>query len=86
MYQAPWGLEQSPFRSCLDPRFFYRSPTHEEALSRLHFLVEQRRRVGLLMGPAGSGKSLLLEVFAEQLRQKGLPVAKVNLLGIEAWP
>jgi len=62
---------------------FYHSPTHEEALARLHFLVEQRRRVGLLMGVSGSGKSLLLEVFAGQLRQSGLPVAKVNLLGLE---
>ena len=48
-----------------DPQFFYQSPTHEEALARLHFLVEQHRRLGLLMGPDGSGKSFLLEVFAE---------------------
>jgi len=83
MYQSHWGLQESPFRSCLDPRFFYHSPTHEEALARLHFLVEQRRRVGLLMGVAGSGKSLLLEVFAGQLRQSGRPVAQANLLGVE---
>ena len=83
MYLSHWGLQESPFRSCLDPQFFYHSPTHEEALARLHFLVEQRRRVGLLMGVAGSGKSLLLEVFAEQLRRAGFPVAKVNLLGLE---
>jgi type II secretory pathway predicted ATPase ExeA len=83
MYQTHWGLRESPFRSCLDPRLFHQSPTHEEALARLHFLVEQRRRLGLLMGVSGSGKSLLLEVFAEQLRGGGLPVAKVNLLGLQ---
>ncbi len=83
MYQSHWGLQELPFRSCLDPRFFYHSPSHEEALARLHFLVDQRRRVGLLLGVAGSGKSLLLEFFAEQLRQSGRPVAKVNLLGVE---
>ena len=83
MYQSHWGLQQSPFRSCLDPQFFYQSPTHEEALARLYFLVEQRHRLGLLMGPAGSGKSLLLEVFADGLRRSGRPVAKVNLLGVQ---
>jgi type II secretory pathway predicted ATPase ExeA len=83
MYQSHWGLQETPFRSGLDPRVFYRSPTHEEALSRLHFLVQERRRVGLLMGVSGSGKSLLLDVFAGQLRERGLPVAKVNLLGLE---
>lgn len=83
MYQSHWGLRESPFRGCLDPQFFYHSPTHSEAMARLYFLVEQHRRLGLLFGMAGSGKSLLLEVFAAQLRRSGKPVAKINLLGIE---
>jgi general secretion pathway protein A len=83
MYQAYWGLRESPFRGLLDPKFFYQSPTHEEALARLQFLARQRRRLGLLVGPPGSGKSLLLEVFAAQLRRSGRPVAKVSLLGVE---
>jgi type II secretory pathway predicted ATPase ExeA len=83
MYQSHWGLHQSPFRDCRDPQDFYQSPTHDEALARLQFLVDERRRLGLLMGPPGSGKSLVLEVFAAQLGRRGLPVAKVNLLGIE---
>ena len=83
MYQSHWGLRESPFRNCANPNFYYQSPTHEEALARLHFLVEQRRRLGLLMGPDGSGKSFLLEIFAEQLRRSGRPTAKVNLLAIE---
>ncbi len=83
MYHAHWGLEESPFGSRLDPRFFHESPTHEEALARLHFLVDQGRRLGLLTGLPGSGKSMLLEVFAGEVRREGRPVAKVNLLGIE---
>ena len=83
MYQSHWGLRESPFRNCLDPRSFYQSPTHEEALARLHFLVEENRRLGILMGPAGSGKSLLLEVFADEVRRRGRSVAKLNLVGME---
>jgi type II secretory pathway predicted ATPase ExeA len=83
MYHAHWGLRESPFRRGLDPQAFYQSPAHEEALARLYFLVEQRRRLGFLMGPAGSGKSLLLEVFAAQLRRSGRQVAKVNLYGLQ---
>ena len=82
MYQAHWGLQESPFRGLLDTKFFYQSPTHEEALARLHFLVEQQRRLGLLVGPSGSGKSLLLKVFADQLRRHARPVANVSLLGV----
>lgn len=83
MYLSHWGLRESPFQNRLDPRFFYESPAHEEGLARLHFLVEQRRRLGLLMGGAGTGKSLLLKVFAESMRQQGLPVASFSLLGVE---
>jgi general secretion pathway protein A len=83
MYQTYWGLRESPFRGCFAAEFFYQSPTHEEALARLQFLVDQRRRMGLLIGPAGSGKSLLLEMFAMQLRRNGRPVAWLSLLGLE---
>ncbi|MGD0898662.1 MAG: AAA family ATPase [Thermoguttaceae bacterium] len=83
MYQSHWGLRESPFRNCLDPRSFYQSPTHEEALARLNFLVEENRRLGILMGGAGSGKSLLLEVFADEVRRRGRSVAKLNLVGME---
>ncbi len=83
MYPSHWGLRESPFRGRLDPHFFYQSPTHEEALARLHFLVDERRRLGLLMGPTGSGKSLLLEVFAQRLRRDGSPAVLVSLLGAE---
>ena len=83
MYQSHWGLDETPFGARLDPRFFYESPTHEEALARLHFLVDYRRRLGLLIGCQGSGKSFLLQVFADELRDRGVPVARVGLLGVD---
>ena len=66
MYETHWGLRESPFRGLANPRYFYCSPTHDEALARLQFLVQHRRRLGLLLGMPGSGKSLLLEVFGRQ--------------------
>ena len=82
MYLSHWGLAESPFRSRLASRYFYPSPTHEEALARLQFLVEEGHRVGLLMGGEGCGKSLVMEVFAAQRRSAGRPVVKISLLGV----
>jgi len=82
MYQTEWGLEKSPFSSGLDPRHFFEGASQREALARMRFLVAQRRRVGLVLGGSGSGKSLLLRVFAEQSRVAGQAVAEVNLLGL----
>jgi len=83
MYPSHWGLSHSPFGPQLDPRHFFESAGHEEALARLHFLVEEHRRLGLLVGPSGCGKSLLLEIFAERMRAWGRPVAKVSLMAVE---
>jgi type II secretory pathway predicted ATPase ExeA len=82
MYLAYWGLGESPFRSHLDRRYFHRGPSQDEALARLHFLVDQRRTLGLVLGEPGSGKSLLLEVLAKELGVVNRQVATASLLGI----
>ncbi|MCS7305015.1 MAG: AAA family ATPase [Thermoguttaceae bacterium] len=83
MKYSYWGLKGSPFGFGLDPKGFFLSGVHEEALARLEFLVHQRRRLGVLIGPAGCGKSLLLEVFAEKLRRAGQPVARICPAGAQ---
>ena len=83
MYPPQWGLHETPFRSAFDVRYFFESSTHEEALARLHFLVEQHRRLGLLMGDFGSGKSMLFEVFARTIRRSGRPVALIDMVGLQ---
>jgi general secretion pathway protein A len=82
MYHDHWGLSESPYRDRLDPRFFHQSLVQEEALARMHFLVDERRRIGLLLGGSGTGKSLLLGVFTRQLRRNGSTPAALDLLGL----
>jgi len=85
MYLDHWGLCQAPFADGLDLRLFHASAAHEEGLARLRFLVEHHRRVGILLGGSGTGKSLLLEVFAEQLGREGTDVAHLVLHGASPW-
>jgi type II secretory pathway predicted ATPase ExeA len=82
-YLSHCDLDDCPFPRRLEPKSFYPSPVHEEALARLHFLVEQQHRLGLLLGGSGTGKSFLFQVFADRLRRAGQPVAVVGLVGIE---
>lgn len=75
MYAAYWGLNALPFQNAAGDGWFYESPAREEALARLLFLVERRRRCGILCGAAGTGKSTLLRVLSTGLnRSQRLPV------------
>ncbi len=82
MYHSHWGLSASPFQTGADADFFFSSNTHREALARLHYLVENHRRLGLLLGDAGSGKSLTLKYLRQELLRQKLTVAQLRLTGL----
>jgi type II secretory pathway predicted ATPase ExeA len=67
---APFGLLERPFEAVTDPRFYFASREHREALARLTYLVdEQTMYFGMLTGDIGSGKSLTRRVFTAQIDQ-----------------
>jgi len=71
MYQAYWGLAQSPFAAHMSRAALAASPAHAEALARLDFLRESGGQFGLLIGNAGSGKSVVLAEFAQRAQRAG---------------
>ena len=66
MYERYWGLRDKPFRKTPDPRYLFLSETHEEALERLLFAVEEMD-LALLTGEVGSGKTLLTRALVDRL-------------------
>jgi general secretion pathway protein A len=75
MYNEYWGFKRSPFSGTTDPERFYEGPPQEEALARLMYVVDECRQGALVLGPAGIGKTLLLEVFARRTRRPNREVA-----------
>ncbi len=67
MYLAHYNFTQLPFRNTPDPRFFYETPRHNEALANLIYAVEQRRGFVLLSGEIGSGKTLVTHLLLQHL-------------------
>lgn len=73
----------SPFFRDGQPSLLYASSTWQEALARLHFLIDQRRSLGILTGGDGSGKTLVLATLLGQLPASQRPACLVNLTGLE---
>lgn len=59
MYFEHFGLTTSPFNNTPDPRFFFNTPDHEEALASLLYAIEERKGFVLVTGEVGAGKTLL---------------------------
>lgn len=67
MYEAYWKLKEKPFENAPDPRFIYYSKKHEEALSRMLYVIKERKGAAILTGEYGSGKTLLSRVLMAEL-------------------
>jgi len=66
MYEEFYGLSKKPFSKTPDPEFLYLSRTHEEALARLQYAVEEKEIV-LLTGEVGSGKTTITRALMDSL-------------------
>ena len=71
MYEEYWRLKELPFENTPDPRYFFGSERHREALSRLEHVVRTRKAGGLLTGVYGCGKTLVLQALRKSLEPEG---------------
>jgi len=81
-YLRHWKLSRSPFAKPNPLYDYFVAGSVEEALARSEFLLTHRRKLGLLVGPGGAGKSLFLEhLKLRRLTKSPESIAKVDLVG-----
>jgi type II secretory pathway predicted ATPase ExeA len=82
MYEAYWQLAEPPFDNSPNPKFFYLSPEHEEALVRLVYTVRHRKGCGMLTGEYGCGKTTLSRALIQRLEAERY---EIGLLTNPRW-
>jgi general secretion pathway protein A len=82
VYEAYWGLAEAPFDNSPNPRFFYLSPEHEEALIRLVYAVRHRKGCALLTGDYGCGKTTISRALIQRLE---VDRYEIGLLTNPSW-
>jgi len=73
MYESYWQLKQKPFENSADPRFYYPGESHQAALLKLRYAIENRRGGALLTGVSGCGKTLVASMLRETLGKSFAP-------------
>ena len=66
MYEQFFGLSRRPFAAAPDADCYFPATAIEAARQTLFRCIDRGEGAALLIGPAGAGKSLLLQVLAEQ--------------------
>jgi general secretion pathway protein A len=69
MYEEFYGFVQPPFTLAPDPRFLYRSESHDEAITGLLQAIRRKEGFIVLAGDIGTGKTTLCRALLEQLDQ-----------------
>lgn len=77
MYLDYWQLAAKPFEPQCDPAHAFAADARQAALHKLRYAIENRRAAALLAGPAGLGKTLLVESLRDELGPKYQPFVTV---------
>ena len=69
MYEDYYGFVQPPFSLTPDPRFLYRSESHDLALQQVWQAIRRKEGFIVLTGDIGTGKTTLSRTLLEQFDQ-----------------
>ncbi|TWT30322.1 hypothetical protein KOR34_48800 [Posidoniimonas corsicana] len=77
MYADYWQLDAKPFEPNVTEESYFPSESHDGALLKLRYAVDQRRPAAAIAGPSGVGKTLLVDRIIGDLGEAVSPVARV---------
>lgn len=77
MYKQFYGLKRNPFEISPDPKFYYATPLHNEALASLIYGVQQRKGFVVTTGEVGTGKSLLVRCLLQWLTKNQISFSNI---------
>lgn len=66
MYHDYYNLVELPFEGTPDPRFFFESEQHREALAATEYTVRARKGFALITGVIGAGKTMIARAIAQK--------------------
>jgi len=83
MYESFFGLQERPFSISPDPRFFFLSSQHKEALAKCQYAVQERMGLAVVYGDVGTGKTTiarrLFQTFTDNQQYRTAMLISPNL-------
>ncbi len=77
-YLSRYSLERAPFGLLPDPDFFFPAPPHLSARETLKYTIESGEGFMVLIGEAGTGKTLLVRVLLREINKNKVPAILIS--------
>lgn len=77
MYESYWQFTQKPFEHGADPRFYFPAEAHRAVMLQIRYAIETHAAAALLLGPGGTGKTLLVHLLRRELPEQFRPFVHV---------
>ncbi len=67
MYEAHYGLKERPFGETTNPAVYIALPSRDAVIRRLHYALVHDAGPAMVIGPPGSGKTIVARRLASEL-------------------
>ena len=74
MYHSHYNFNQKPFQMTADPKFIWLGKKHAEALATLQNGLHQNKRLLVLTGNVGTGKTVVINTLLEKIDKNVIAV------------
>jgi general secretion pathway protein A len=78
MYEDYYGFTEKPFSLTPDPKYWYRSQSHADALELLHYGIRRREGFIVITGDIGTGKTTLCRALIDGLDRRVFTALVLN--------
>ncbi|TRX57954.1 ExeA family protein [Thalassomonas sp. M1454] len=77
MYEEHYRINSKPFQLTPDPKFFFASDKHKQALSYLKYGLDQGEGFIVITGPIGTGKTTLAQSLLEYVANTNIEAIQI---------
>ena len=78
MYTGYFKLDENPFTTSPDPRFFYLAPSHAESMAKCEYAIRNKSGLAVVYGDVGTGKTTILNKLRERFSDDGFTIAVLS--------
>lgn len=78
MYRQYFNLQENPFTTSPEPRFFHLAPGHAESVAKCEYAIRNQSGLAVVYGDVGTGKTTILNKLQQRFQDGQYTIAVLN--------